>query len=92
MLRVIILVLVRVQTEVLPAKFMRPRPYAQRIGVSHRSVYHYVSQKIFPAYKFQGVLLLDVEECDAIVRGMRRREIKPSPKIKHQQTKQEVNA
>jgi hypothetical protein len=68
--------------ETVPAKFMRPRPYAKRIGVSFRSVYHYVDQKIFPAYKFQGVLLLDIEECDAIVRGMRRREIKPTPRAK----------
>jgi len=69
-------------SEPMPAKFMRPRPYARRIGVSDRSVYHYVNLKIFPAYKIQGVLLLDVEECDAIIRGMRRREIKTSPKIK----------
>jgi hypothetical protein len=67
--------------EIVPAKFMRPRPYAKRIGVSFRSVYHYVDQKIFPAYKFQGVLLLDIEECDSIIRGLRRREIK-TPKIK----------
>ena len=75
-------------TETVPPKFMRPAPYAMRISVSTRSVYHYVDQKIFPAYKFQGVLLLDVEECDAIVRGMRRREIKASPKMKRQQRKE----
>jgi hypothetical protein len=81
-------------TETVPQeqKFMRPRPYAKRIDVSVRSVYHYVDQKIFPAYKFQGVLLLDVEECDAIVRGMRRREIKTSPKISRRQGKQGAQA
>ena len=50
--------------------------------MSSRSVYHYVDLKILPAYKFQGVLLLDVEECDAIIKGLRRREIKPAAKIK----------
>jgi hypothetical protein len=74
-------------TETVP-KFMRPARYANRISVSKRSVYHWVDQKIFPAYKFQGVLLLDVEECDAIVRGMRRREIKAPPKMKRQQRKE----
>jgi hypothetical protein len=78
--------------ESVPAKFMRPRPYAQRIGVSFRSIYHYVDQKIFPAYKFQGVLLLDIEECDSIVKGLRRREIKPAAKAKRQQGKKEPAA
>jgi hypothetical protein len=76
--------------ETVPAKFMRPRPYAQRIGVSFRSVYHYVDQKILPSYKFQGCLLLDVEECDLIIKGLRRREMKPVAKIKRQQVKKEA--
>jgi hypothetical protein len=61
---------------------MRPRPYAERTDVSSRTIYHWIDIKVLPASKFQGVLLLDVEECDAIIRGMRRREIKPSPRIK----------
>jgi len=32
---------------------------------------------LFPAYKFQGILLLDVEECDAIIKGLIRHVPKP---------------
>jgi hypothetical protein len=78
--------------ESVPAKFMRPRPYASRVGVSFRSIYHYVDLKVLPSYKFQGCLLLDVEECDAIIKGLRRREIKPAAKIKRQQGKKELVA
>jgi hypothetical protein len=68
--------------EIVPQKFMRPKPYAGRVGVSPRSIYHYVDLKILPSYKFQGVLLLDIEECDTIIKGLRRREIKTSPRIR----------
>jgi len=74
--------------DAVPQKFMRPKPYAGRAGVSSRTVYHWVDLKILPAYKFQGVLLLDVEECDSIIRGMRRHEIKPLVKRNLKQRKE----
>ena len=57
----------------IPAKFMRPRRYAERVSINWRTCYHYIDQGLFPAYKFQGVVLLDVEECDAILKGLVRR-------------------
>jgi hypothetical protein len=54
-------------------KFMRPRRYAERVGINWRSIYHYVDIGALPSYKFQGVLLLDVEECDSVLKGLERR-------------------
>src|SRR5271163_3631688 len=51
-------------------KFLRPRHYARRIDVNWRSVYAYIEQGLLPAHKFAGVVLLDVEECDAILNGL----------------------
>jgi predicted site-specific integrase-resolvase len=60
-------------TQSIPAKFMRPRQYAQRVGVNWRTAYRYIDEGLWPAYKFQGVLLVDVEEVDAILKGLVRR-------------------
>lgn len=66
--------------EIVPAKYMRPKPFAIRTGVSGRTIYHWIDLKIIPSYKFAGVLLIDVEEADLLIKGMRRNEIRPSPK------------
>jgi hypothetical protein len=58
-------------------KFMRPRRYAERVGINWRTIYQYIEQGYFPAYKFRGVLLLDIDECDAVIKGMRRLEPEP---------------
>jgi predicted site-specific integrase-resolvase len=58
-----------------PPKFMRPRPYARRVGVDWRTAYRYISDGLWPAYKFQGVLLIDVEEVDCILKGMIKRKV-----------------
>jgi len=71
--------------EIAPAKYMRPKPFAVRTGVSGRTVYHWIDLKIIPSYKFQGVLLIDIEEADLIIKGLRRHEIKAFPKSKRQQ-------
>ena len=56
----------------VPPKFMRPR-----VGIDWRTCYRYSREGLFPAYKFQGVLLLDVEECDGILKGLVRHVAKP---------------
>jgi hypothetical protein len=61
----------------VPPKFMRPRVYAPRVGIDWRTCYRYIQEGLFPAYKFQGVLLLDVEECDGILKGLVRHVAKP---------------
>jgi hypothetical protein len=61
----------------VPPKFMRPRKYAPRVGINWRTCYRYINEGLFPAYKFQGILLLDVEECDAILKGLKRHVPKP---------------
>jgi hypothetical protein len=58
---------------------MRPRPYGKRIGLDFRTVYRHINTGRFPAYKFGGALLLDVDECDAIIRGLERRVPAPLP-------------
>jgi hypothetical protein len=59
-------------TNSIPAKFMRPRKYAERVGVNWRTAYRYIDEGLWPAYKFQGILLVDVEEIDAILKGLIR--------------------
>jgi hypothetical protein len=59
------------------AKFMRPRVYGPSRGMNWRTCYRYIKEGLFPAYKFQGILLLDVEECDAIIKGLIRHVPKP---------------
>jgi hypothetical protein len=71
--------------ETAPTKYMRPKPFAVRTGVSGRTVYGWIDLKIIPSYKFQGVLLIDVDEVDLIIKGLRRHEIKALPKSKRQQ-------
>jgi hypothetical protein len=61
----------------VPPKFMRPRVYAPRVGIDWPTCYRYIQEGLFPAYKFQGVLLLDVEECDSILKGLIRHVAKP---------------
>jgi len=70
---------------IAPTKYMRPKPFALRTGVRGRAVYRWIDLKIIPSYKFQGVLLIDVDEVDLIIKGLRRHEIKALPKSKHQQ-------
>jgi len=55
-----------------PPKFMRPRPYAKRVGINWRSIYSYINKGALPATKFQGILLLDVQRCDDILAGLVR--------------------
>ena len=74
--------------ETAPTKYMRPKPFALRTGVSGRTVYRWIDLKIIPSYKFQGVLLIDIEEADLIIKSLRRHEIKASPKSKCQQRKE----
>jgi hypothetical protein len=72
--------------ETAPTKYMRPKPFALRTGVSGRTVYHWINLKIIPSYKFQGVLLIDVDEADLIIKGLRRHEIKRLPKSSGRRT------
>ncbi len=51
-------------------KFMRPRNYAKRVDVNWRSIYSYLDDGLIPKYKFAGVVLIDVEEADAILKSM----------------------
>jgi hypothetical protein len=67
----------KVEKESIPAKFMRPRPYSRSRGFNWRTCYKYIDDGFFPSYKFQGVVLLDVEECDAILKGLIRHVPKP---------------
>ena len=60
-------------TQAIPPKFMRPRVFARRVGVNWRTAYRYIEEGLWPAYKFQGVLLVDVDEVDAIIKGLTRR-------------------
>ena len=56
----------------IAAKFMRPRRYADRVGINWRTCYGYIEKGILPAYKFEGVVLIDVDEADAIIKGLVR--------------------
>jgi hypothetical protein len=40
--------------EIAPTKYMRPKPFALRTGVSGRTVYRWIDLKIIPSYKFYG--------------------------------------
>ena len=53
-------------------KFMRPRRYAERVGINWRSIYQYIAKGELPAYKFRGILLIDVEEADGVLKGLVR--------------------
>ena len=57
----------------VPSKFMRPRQYAPRVGINWRTCYRYITEGVLPAYKFQGILVVDVDETDAIIKGLVRR-------------------
>jgi hypothetical protein len=54
-------------------------------GLAAGLFYRWIDLKIIPSYKFQGVLLIDVDEVDLIIKGLRRHEIKALPKSKRQQ-------
>jgi hypothetical protein len=69
-LSTVLIVRVQMNTETIPPKFMRPRPYCRRVGVNWRTGYRYIDEGLWPAYKFQGVLLLDVDEIDGILKGL----------------------
>jgi hypothetical protein len=64
-------------TQSIPAKFMRPRPYSESRGFNWRTCYKYINDGLFPSYKFQGIILLDVEECDSILKGLKRHVPRP---------------
>jgi hypothetical protein len=66
---VMVRVVIFMNTSSIPAKFMRPRKYAERVGINWRTAYR---EGLWPAYKFQGILLVDVEEIDAILKGLIR--------------------
>ena len=51
-------------------KFMRPREFAQRISTNWRTVYGWLDKGILPGYKFSGVVLIDVDEADRILKGL----------------------
>jgi hypothetical protein len=70
-----------------PTKYIRPKSFAVRTGVSGRTVYRWIDLKIIPSYKFQGVLLIDIDEADLIIKGLRRREIKALPKSSERRTR-----
>jgi hypothetical protein len=70
-------VIMNMNTKEIPQKFMRPRNYAERVDINWRTCYRYVSEGLFPGYKFQGIVLLDVAECDAILKGLVRHAQKP---------------
>jgi hypothetical protein len=53
-------------------KFLRPKHYAKRVDINWRTAYEYIDQGVLPAYKFKGIVLLDVDECDAILKGLRK--------------------
>ena len=74
-------------TPQITAKFMRPRQYAKRVSIDWRTCYRYITEGVLPAYKFQGVLLLDVDECDMLLKGLVRR-VQPPPKKKQLKRKQ----
>jgi hypothetical protein len=42
-----------------------------------RTCYRYIEEGIIPAYKFQGLLLIDVDEADSIIKGLVRHVPKP---------------
>jgi hypothetical protein len=69
----VVMLYVTMNTESIPPRFMRPRQYAKRCGINWRTAYRYITEGLWPAYKFQGVLLLDVDEIDAILKGLVRR-------------------
>jgi hypothetical protein len=50
--------------EVISSKMMRPRRYAEVMGINYRTFYDYLYRGAIPYYKFQGILLIDVEEAD----------------------------
>jgi len=56
--------------EPITQKFMRPRNYAKRVDVNWRSIYAYIDKGLLPGHKFAGVVLIDVEEADNILRGL----------------------
>jgi hypothetical protein len=70
-------VTMNMNTKEIPQKFMRPRHYAMHADFNWRTCYRYVSEGLFPSYKFQGIVLLDVAECDAILKGLVRHAPKP---------------
>jgi hypothetical protein len=63
---------------------MRPKPYARRTGIPYRSLYEYLYRGVLPYYKFQGILLIDVKEADAIIRSGLQRVDPKAPKAKVQ--------
>ena len=64
-------------SKTIPQKFMRPREYGPSRGMSWRSCYTYIDRGVIPAYRFQGLVLIDVEEADAILKGLVRHTPKP---------------
>jgi hypothetical protein len=61
------------QIEPINQIMMRPRPYAHRVGLPPRTLYHYLSTGSIPSYRFKGVLLIDIAEADAVIRsGLQR--------------------
>jgi hypothetical protein len=61
---------------------MRPKPYARRTGIPERSLYEYLYRGVLPYYKFQGILLIDVKEADAVIRAGLQRVDPKAPKAK----------
>jgi hypothetical protein len=63
---------------------MRPRPYALRMGMPFRTLYEYLYRGVLPYYKFQGILLIDVKEADAVIRAGLQKVDPKVPKTKVQ--------
>jgi hypothetical protein len=71
---------------------MRPRPYARRMGMPFRTLYEYLYRGVLPYYKFQGILLIDVAEADAIIRSGLQRVDRGLTKAKKAKIKKDLDA
>ena len=58
--------------QTIEEKMMRPKRYAGSRGIDFRTFYMYLAEGTFPSYKVKGIVLVDVAECDAIIKSGRR--------------------
>jgi hypothetical protein len=61
--------------EVPIPKYMRPKPFARRMGVNWRTMYGWINSGKIPHVKFSGVILIDVAKADMVIEG----EFQPMP-------------
>jgi len=62
------------------------------MGMPFRTFYEYLYRGVIPYYKFQGILLIDIEEADSVIRSGLQRVDRGLTKAKKAKIKRDLEA